>query len=302
MTIKTFIQQHPLLAYYALTFTVSWGGSLWVIGGLGKIPIPPEEMARVFLPAYLATAAGPSMVGILMTGIVGGREGLRDLFSRLIKWRAGVRWYAIAVVSAPLSVVGTLLALSLFSPEFLPGFLTPTGSASPSVLTFPLGVVVVLSLFNGIVEELGWTGFAIPRMNPRYGVFMTGLSVGLLWGAWHFVSNLALSGGSTGPVPLAPFMAVLLFSFLPPYRMLMVWVYDHTQSLLMAVLMHVSLDMFWMLSTPVGISPVSLITWYVAWAVLLWVVVAAVLRLKPVLPPARGVPPARIFDQKGASS
>jgi uncharacterized protein len=303
LTIKTFIRQHPLLAYYALTFTVSWGGSLWVIGGLGKIPIPPEEIARVFLPAYLATAAGPSMVGILMTGIVGGREGLRDLFSRLIKWRAGVGWYAIAVVSAPLSVVGTLLALSLFSREFLPGFLTPTSSASPpGVLTFPLGMVVGLSLFNGFVEELGWTGFAIPRMNPRYGVLATGLSVGLLWGAWHFVSNIALSGGSAGPVPLAPFMAGLLFSFLPPYRVLMVWVYNHTQSLPVAMLMHASLNMFWLLSTPVGIGPVSLITWYVAWATALWVVVATVMRLKTVPRPARGVPPARISDQKGALS
>jgi membrane protease YdiL (CAAX protease family) len=302
-TIKTFIQQHPLLTYYALTFTISWGGSLWVLGGLGKIPIPPEEIARVFLPAYLATVAGPSMVCILMTGLLGGREGLRDLFSRLIKWRAGVRWYAIAVVSGPLSVVGTLLVLSLFSREFLPGFLTPTGSASsPGALAFPLGVVVALSLFNGFVEELGWTGFAIPRMNPRYGVFVTGLSVGLLWGAWHFVSNLALSGGSTGLVPLAPFMAGLLFSFLPPFRVLMVWVYDHTHSLLVAMLMHSSLNIFWLLSTPVGIGPVSLMTWYVSWAVLLWVIVAAVLRLKTLPLPARGVAPARISDQKGASS
>lgn len=231
----------------------------------------------MFLPAYLATVAGPSLIGILMTGVVGGRKGLNDLFSRIIQWRAGVRWYAIAILSAPLSVVGTLLALSLFSREFLPGFLTPPGSASsPDALTFPFGAVLALSLFNGFAEELGWTGFAIPRMNPRYGVFTTGLSVGLLWGAWHFLSNLALSGGSVEPIPLALFMAGLLFSFLPPFRVLMVWVYDHTQSLLVAMLMHASLNMFWLLSTPVGISPVSLITWYVVWAIVLWIVVAAI--------------------------
>jgi membrane protease YdiL (CAAX protease family) len=302
LKIRTFIKKHPLLTYFTLVFAISWGGALWVIGGPGKIPIPPEETAQVFLPAYLATVAGPSLVGILMNGIVGGRGGIRDLFSRLVEWRVGVRWYAIAVLSAPLSVVGTLLALSLFSREFLPGFLTPTGSASsPGVLTFPLGVVVILSLFNGFVEELGWTGFAIPRMNPCYGVFATGLSVGLLWGAWHFVSNIALSGGSAGPVPLVPFMAGLLFSFLPPYRVLMVWVYDHTQSLLVAMLMHASLDMFWLLSTPVGIGPVSLITWYVAWAVVLWVFVVAIQRLQTLPRPERGVPLGGTPSQKGAS-
>jgi hypothetical protein len=94
-------------------------------------------------------------------------------------------------------------------------------------------------------------------------------------GAWHFVSNIALSDGSAGSIPLATFMAELLFSFLPPFRVLMVWVYDNTQSLLVAMLMHVSLNMFWLLSMPVVIRPVALITWYVAWAVVFWVVVAA---------------------------
>jgi membrane protease YdiL (CAAX protease family) len=139
-----------------------------------------------------------------------------------------------------------------------------------------LGMVVALSLFNGFVEELGWTGFAIPRMHRRYGVFATGLSVGFLWGAWHFASNIWGSGGSSAPLPLALFMPVLLFSFLPPFRVLMVWVYDRTESLLVAMLMHASLDAFWLASTPAGMTPAPLVTWYLAWAALLWVIVAAV--------------------------
>jgi uncharacterized protein len=136
--------------------------------------------------------------------------------------------------------------------------------------------VAGLAIFNGFVEELGWTGFATPRLRLRYGVFATGLTAGLLWGAWHFVSNVWGSSTSAGAVPLALFMAALLFSFLPPYRVLMAWVHDRTGSLLVAMLMHASLDFFWLISTPAGMTAVPEVTWYVAWAALLWLVVAAV--------------------------
>jgi membrane protease YdiL (CAAX protease family) len=112
-------------------------------------------------------------------------------------------------------------------------------------------------------------------MYRRYGVLATGLSVGLLWGAWHFASNL-WGTESSAPFPLALFLPVLLFSFLPPFRVLMVWVYDRTESLLLAMLMHASLNVFWLASTPPGITAVPLVTWYVAWAALLWVLAAAV--------------------------
>ena len=72
-------------------------------------------------------------------------------------------------------------------------------------------------------------------------------------------------------------MPAILFSFLPPYRVLMVWVYERTNgSLLVAMLMHASLVAFWIISTPVGITGMPLVTWYLVWAAVLWVVVGAV--------------------------
>jgi uncharacterized protein len=273
--IQSFIKRHPVLSYFALTFAISWVATLLVIGGPGRIPATPEEITRLFPAVYLATVAGPSLTALLLTGLVGGRAGFCELAARLLRWRVGARWYAVALLTAPLSVLATLLTLSLLSPEFLPGFLTTTGGSS-GVIPMSLGMVVALSLFNGFVEELGWTGFAIPRMHRQYGVFATGLSIGLLWGAWHFASNLWGSGGSSAPLPLALFMSVLLFSFLPPFRVLMVWVYDRTESLPVAILMHASLDAFWLASTPPGMTPVPLVTWYLVWAALLWAIVAVV--------------------------
>lgn len=274
-----FVRRHPVVAYFCLTSAISWGSVLWIVGGPGRIPGTPEEIVALFPAVYLATVAGPSLAGIAMTGLVAGSAGLRELVARLVRWRVGAGWYAVALLTAPLSVVVTLLALSLASPTFLPGFLTTGGKAfGPGGLITgaDFGLVVGLGLATGFLEELGWTGFAIPRLRPRHGVFAIGVLVGFLWGAWHFLSNLAGSDISPGAPPLALSLPVLLFSFLPPYRVLMVWVYDRTGSLLVSVLMHASLVTFWLVATPPGIAGVPLMIWYVAWAAALWGAVAAV--------------------------
>ena len=75
---------------------------------------------------------------------------------------------------------------------------------------------LVVGLVTGIFEELGWTGFAIPRLRLRYGVLTTGLIVGVLWGAWHFLIfwEATLSGAlPAGPLPARA--ALLLAAGLP---------------------------------------------------------------------------------------
>src|SRR5829696_10339024 len=100
-TIKAFIKSHPLLSYFALVFAISWGGILIVAGPGGFLGT--KEISEVLFPIMvLATLAGPSVAGILMTGLVYGRAGFRDLFARMTRWRVGVGWYAVALLTAPL--------------------------------------------------------------------------------------------------------------------------------------------------------------------------------------------------------
>jgi len=116
----------------------------------------------------------------------------------------------------------------------------------------------------------------VPKVRLRHGVFGMGLYVGLVWGGWHFLSNPWASSASSG-VPLVLFLPAILFSFLPPYRVLMVWVYDRTGgSLPVAILMHASLVAFWLISMPRGIAGGALVGWYLAWAAALWAAVGVV--------------------------
>jgi membrane protease YdiL (CAAX protease family) len=266
-TITAFIKQHPLLTYFALAFAISWGGVLIVVGG---IPGPKTQSEGLLPFALLAMFAGPSLAGILLTSLVDGRAGFRELLARMTRWRVGARWYVVALLTAPLSLTATLFALSLLSPEFLPGILTTSDKTSLLLM----GIVVGLA--TGFLEELGWTGFAIPRLRLRYGILSTGLIVGILWGAWHFLVNFWGSDTSSGGLSLAVFLPAVLFSFMPAIRVLMVWVYDRTGSLLVAMLMHASFTGSWLISTPLAIAGVPLVTWYLVWAGALWVVVAAV--------------------------
>jgi membrane protease YdiL (CAAX protease family) len=276
-TIKVFIKRRPLPTYFALTFIISWGAILIVVGP-GGIPVTTEQLEMLGLAMLL----GPSVAGILLTGLVSGRAGLRELLSRLLRWRVGARWYAVALLTAPLSTAAALLALSLLSPEFLPGIFTSDDKATLVLTGIAAGLMV------GFFEELGWTGFAVPRLRLHYGVLTTGLIVGLLWGAWHFILFWE-SGSLSGALPLALLLA-RLFSWLPAYRVLMVWVYDHTESLLVAMLMHVSLVASTVIIEP-PLTGGDLLTYILVRGAVLWVVVAAVAptkRFQPAAFSARG--------------
>jgi membrane protease YdiL (CAAX protease family) len=268
MIIKAFIVRHPVLNYYALVFAISWGGILIAVGPAGFLGTTYD--ARVLTQfVYLAALAGPTVAGIVMTYIVDGPAGLRGILSRLGKWRVNLRWYVVALLLAPLLTAAILYMLSLTSDAFLPTIVT-TNDKSGIVLTgVALGLVVCF------FEELGWTGFGAPMFRRHHGIFATGIFMGLLWGLWH-LPLFSASASSSGTIAWALNVAVLLFSFLPPYRVLMIWVYDRTNSLLVVMLMHASLTAGQLILIPPAISGPSIMTFDLTLAAALWIIVAVI--------------------------
>jgi uncharacterized protein len=121
-----FIRRHPVATYFALVFAISIGGMLPVFGASGiSIPATPAQFERLMPFAIPLMLLGPPIAGILLTGLVAGGAGLRDLRSRLLRWRVGARWYAVALLTAPLLYALLLSALSLVWPEFVPASSRP---------------------------------------------------------------------------------------------------------------------------------------------------------------------------------
>jgi membrane protease YdiL (CAAX protease family) len=265
-TIVSLIKRHSVLTFFVLTFAISWGGILFVIGP--NVTPAKEGEIEILMPIiYLVFITGPCIAGILMTILVNGRASLRDFHSRLLKWRVNVRWYAVALLMTPFLLMAVLGALSLISSDFLPRIFTTDDKTS--LLQFS----IIVGLTVSVLEELGWTGFAVPTLRLRYGVLTTGLIVGLVWGVRQFLVVYWVVGSSVGSLsPLIYFPAILL-TWMPTYRVLMVWVYDRTGSLLVAILMHASLVTFWTMLTPLTITGVPLMIYYLAFTTTMWGVI-----------------------------
>jgi membrane protease YdiL (CAAX protease family) len=241
---RAFIKRHAVLIYVTLVFALTFGQ--WVLAlitaGPGDFPGTGDEPTSMADPdplvvlVLLAGTASPAMAGILVIALAYGRVGLRELRSQLFRWRVGVRWYAVALLTVPLLETAILGALSLTSKAFLPPIIT----AEDKVSLLAAGLVggVVVGLIISFFEEIGWTGLATHELRKRHGMLATGLILGLPW----FVTHLPAVTAS-GAVSPALEMAAIVFYFVP-YRMLMVWVYDHTQSVLIAILMHLPLIVF----------------------------------------------------------
>lgn len=263
-TIKDFIKKNAVLTYFILTFIFTWGCMGLAVYPSG-FPITDEQFETAGALVYVAMLVGPTGAGLLLTGLLEGRAGFRKLRSQLLQWRVNIRWYAVAILTAPIVITTILLGLSVTSAEFQPAVFASDGKLALVLSSIAMGLVV------GTFEEVGWTGFAIPRLKLRYGVMSTGLIVGIVWGAWHF-PPFWKSDTFSATLPLILLLGQL-FSWLPPYRIIMVWVYDRTDSLLLAVLMHASLMGSLNALVPADLFGSTLITWIFSWAIVLWVII-----------------------------
>lgn len=276
MNTPGFIKRYPLWTYFALAFAISWGGSFGILG----VKFLRGEVHQMTdrIPALFVMLLGPSLSGLILTAVVDGKTGSLSLFSRLRRWRVEYRWYLVAVLTFPVLISAVLLALSLIvSPEFTPSFME-------------LGIVY--GLLAGFVEEIGWMGYAYPKMRLKYSIIATSMILGLAHGVWHIVADYFGSSRTLGGYWLPHFALMWCFAMVA-LRGIIVWVYENTQSVLLAQLTHASSTGFLIALSPSPITPASETLWYGVYGIVLWAVAAVVLVKK------RGL---FLYTQKGGAS
>jgi uncharacterized protein len=213
----------PVFAYFGLAYAISWGLILGFLASKG-FRFTDISLGDGFL-MFLCMLAGPSLSGLMLTWRLDGRGGLAEMAKRARRWRVQPRWLAVAFGTNPIVYLAILSTLAIVvSPAFAPGFQ-------------PIGLVI--GLLAGAAEELGWTGFATPRLLSRWSPLRAGVTLGLVWATWHafadFTGNSAAMGGQW-----LPYFFVYWIVTLTAYRVLMTFVYAHTRSLLVAMFMHAS--------------------------------------------------------------
>jgi membrane protease YdiL (CAAX protease family) len=169
-------KKHPLLVFFVMAYAFSW---------LVEIPLALEAQgviqAQIPFSLHYLAGYGPLLSALIVTGMIGGTQGLRELFGRMTKWNVSPSWWLVAVVplgfflavAAALWLIegGSIDLSALGQVDFLP----------------PLGLVALPMwiLTFGIGEETGWRGFALPRLqenrSPLYATFI----LWFLWALWH---------------------------------------------------------------------------------------------------------------------
>ncbi len=265
------LKRHQLLAYFVLVYVLAW--AFWIpLALLGPFPFAAMYDPLLHPVAFVLAIVGnymPSLLGILLTALLSGTSGLRELFGRLGRVSVPLRWYAVVLLLLP---VLWLLALGI--PALL-GLATIIFTWS--TFTAPGNIFV-----SGLGEELGWRGFALPRLQARKPALSASLRLGVLWGLWHLPWRIALGL----PVTAAGLVQFIICYplMLTAWTVLFTWVYNNTRgSLFLMVLFHafanISLNTFWSPGTLLGnVNGFNGIV-FILYVILLWVAVILVVVL-----------------------
>src|SRR6266566_3026070 len=185
-TSPSWLLRRPLIAYFLLAYAMAW--VLWLPfvlsrgGGVGVLPLstPADASGLAYLLVFVG-ALGPALAAIIVSAASSGWPGVKSLLRRMVLVKVGIRWYLVALL---LPLVAYVLPLLLLG-----------GSALVSILLSVQGAIILLlylllSIAGMVIaaplgEELGWRGFALPRLQEQYGPLRGSLLLGLLWGLWH---------------------------------------------------------------------------------------------------------------------
>lgn len=207
-SVTSVVKRYPLATFFILTYIFSWWGYLI---GFGQWPL------------------GPLMAALIVVPITGGKAGLKEWASRIVRWRVGLQWYAIAIL-LPVALAGAAASLNVLLGA--PGLTFARIGQQPELPFEILFAFLAISLG----EETGWRGYALPRLqegrsvaDPRTGALSATLILALFGVIWHV--PLFLTGDS--PWTIIPIIVggYIIFT----------WLFNNTRgSVLIAMVLHTS--------------------------------------------------------------
>jgi uncharacterized protein len=252
------VRRHPLITFFILTYALAW--ILW----LPLVVLQDTIPAAPGLVLVLLGSNVPSLLAIVLTALVLGRGALRKLLGRLLIWRVDPRWYLV-VVLGPVALAGGMVALNAF-----------VGGPAISVGVPLLTVVITLAFFifpgSALGEEIGWRGYALPRLQSGRSALSASLILGVIWAFYHL--PLFFTGQAfRSPSLLVPFVLSGL-----ALSVILTWVYNSTGgSLLLVVLLHAAANLpLTLLLEPLGSRAMVPFMFYVALMVVAAIVVVIV--------------------------
>lgn len=240
--LKGLISRRPLLTYFVLSYGFFWlviAVFAGIVGALGLRPAAVPSWAMTLV--VIVGSWMPALAAVLVTASFEGRAGIRSLFAKWLHFRLPIRWYLAALIPLGLAFVAAALYRLAGGSE----------SGIPVTLGTVLALILISVLQGPTGEELGWRGFALPRMLKSQNPLKAAIVLGLLWDGWHLPLWVA-----SGYTSLSLLQYCLVFTVgIVSTSVLMTWIYCRTSSSLVPMtLVHLSLNMGFAL---MGVGTVS---------------------------------------------
>ena len=210
---RNWAARHELVLFFVLAYLLSW--ALWPLVILNPTSTPLAPF-------------GPLIAAVIVSLLAGGRRELWDLLSQLLHWRVHPIWYAIALLG-PFVMAGAAGALAAASgaPMRRSGAYTDVAAVG---YTF-LSMMIIVGLF----EEVGWRGFALPRLQRRLDAIWASLVLGVLWALWHLPELISDPTRQRPPLQFVVWVLALSVIF--------TWLYNSTNgSLPIVIICHAAID------------------------------------------------------------
>jgi hypothetical protein len=204
--ITSVIKRHPLVTFFVLAYSISWGFYV---------------LSATWSGFPLLFPFGSILAALIVASITRGRDGLKDLLSRCLRWRVGLRWY-VAALFVPAAIALAVVALNILLGAPMPTA-AQLGPWYSLFWLFPLAMIDA-----PLQENSGWHGYAMPRFPARRSPLANTLILGVLLAGWH--APLVLTEGSIA----APYLITTVLS-----AVVTNWVYYNArESALLAILYH----------------------------------------------------------------
>ena len=221
---REFIKKNALIFYFLLCYIIMTIAVIIQI--IFNVPTFTHVSFNIvgFILWFLQ-AFSPTISAIIITGIISGKNEIKNLFKGFSRWKVGLIWYfaALLFIIAPL---GAGILYVIFGGE-APGI-------DPNLTVQIFVFLVIFGMFSGpLSEETGWRGFALPRLESKYSALVSSLILGILWTFWHLPLYF-IPGSSQSGIPF-PIYMILVVSI----TIIMTWAYNNTNgSLIITVLIH----------------------------------------------------------------
>ncbi|MBI5963111.1 MAG: CPBP family intramembrane metalloprotease [Chloroflexi bacterium] len=223
------IKKYTLVFFFFLAYLFTW--SNWFPQALTS-----RGITSIQVPGFLTILSGygPALAAIIIVSLAYGWQGLRELFGRLLIWRVGIQWYLVALFM-PAFVIFLAININNWTGGAAPDFSSavfPFGPPETPLLQKLIILFLVFTLgFDGLGEEIGWRGFALPKLLEGRSSLVSSLILGALWAVWHFPYALT-KGTFLSEVPLHWFFINLL-----AMSIIYTWIFNNTNGSLLPVLL-----------------------------------------------------------------